>query len=69
MKYVAKQLIHDLPNTDDVIELGYQDCKNYKDAEKFFMNFINQNYELKLKRDIKDYDTLIRIELYFKKKS
>ena len=55
-------------NLDSYREIETRDCSNAFEAKNFVDEMMSKNFELRLKRQKKDYETIIMIELYFERK-
>ena len=67
MKYFAKELLSGPKNLDNVRDLELRECTSADEATKFVQEIMNKNLELRLKRQKKDYDKIILVELYFER--
>ena len=68
MKYIVKELLHGVENTDDSRDIEIRECANATEATKLLKEMEDKGFELKLKRDKKDYKKIIQVELFFEKK-
>lgn len=67
MKYLARELLNGLDNLDNVRELELRDCKSSLEAAQFAEEITKQGYKLLMKRQKKDYDKIMMVELYYEK--
>lgn len=68
MKYSARELMQGLDNTDAYRDIEMRDCGNVFEAKNFVDYIVEKGYELQMKRQKKDYDKVVLVELYFEKK-
>lgn len=68
MKYMAKELLSDPKLLDDSRDIELRECENAQEAIKFVKEIEKRGMSLILKRQKKDYNKLILVELYFERK-
>lgn len=68
MKYIARELLNGTNDLDNFRELELRECENSKEATQFVEDMMKNNLELRLKRQKKDYDKVLHVELYFERK-
>jgi len=68
MKYIARELLQGVENVHAYKDLEIRECSNAFAAKNFVDELLSKNYELRLKRQKKDYDTIVQVELYFERK-
>lgn len=59
--------MHGIDNLDSYRDIESRDCKNAFEAKNFVDEILSKGFEVRLKRQKKDYETIIMIELYFEK--
>jgi hypothetical protein len=68
MKYMAKELLSGQELLDNCRDIELRECNNAEDASKFTKEVENRGFELRLKRQKKDYNKIVLIELFFERK-
>ena len=66
---MAKELLSGPDLLDDSRDIELRECSNAQEATKFVNEMQKRGLELKLKRQKKDYEKIILVELYFERKS
>ncbi len=57
-----------IDNVDAYQDMEIRECSNAFAAKNFVDEIMAKGYELRLKRQKKDYDTIVLVELYFEPK-
>lgn len=69
MKYLAKEMLNGPKDLDSCREIEMRECKDAQEATKFVEEVMKtHDLELRRKRQKKDYDKVILVELFFTKK-
>lgn len=68
MKYLVKELFYGPERLDDTRDVEIRECVNAFEAKRLVDEYIDKGFELKLKRQKKDYDKIISVELFFERK-
>lgn len=68
MKYLAIELLDGPEILDNARDIELRECSNPQEATKFVQEIEKRGLELKLKRQKKDYNKIILVELFFEKK-
>ena len=67
MKYVLKELLKGVDQIDDSRNLGNRECNSMDEVVALMKEMEGQGLELKMRKEKRDYDKIIMVELYFKR--
>jgi hypothetical protein len=68
MKYKAIELLDGPEILDNSRDIELRECNNAKEATSFVKEVEDKGFELKIKRQKKDYEKVILVELFFERK-
>lgn len=66
MKYYIKELLSSEKNLDDHVDLDVKECGTMQEVVELINSMTKKGFELKARKENKDYNKLNFVNLYFK---